>query len=211
MDAGRVDAVWLMVVLLPGFFSVQIRDFFLPPRRATPMDRLFEVVAFALGNYVVAGAGLLLVRALLGGFHAAWVWPGRGTAAWGLSIAAFAYLLASTSVLMGGVVGWVVGHDVHYRLARTLRLTARSGRDDIWQDVFTDLPDRWHVVHLADGKRLVGAALYYSDRGECPSLFLARASWIEPDGSTRSIEGSGILLTEASGIRMVEFLEGETS
>lgn len=209
MHASGFESVWLVVALLPGFISVRIRDFFLPPRRADAFDRWFEVVAFAVGNYLVAGTALLAWRWVGSGFHLAMIRVALSPPWWGLSAAVFLYLLSLSSVVVGGGVGWVACNDLHYRVARTIGITSRTGRDDVWQDTFADIADQWHLVHLADGRRAMGVARYFSDRGDKSSISLKEASWIGEDGSVIPVRGDGLLIADAADIQCVEFLQGE--
>src|SRR5205823_13465744 len=99
--------------MMPGFFSVKIRDFFLPPRRVDAFDRSFEVVAFALGNYLVAGAALFAWRWARVGFDVSTAWTGLAFAPWwGLSAAVFLYVLTVSSMILGGLVGWIMCNDL---------------------------------------------------------------------------------------------------
>ncbi len=209
MSATGFDSVWLLVALLPGFFSVKVRDFYLPPRRGDAFDRSFEVVAFALGNYLVAGTAFLVCCFPRDGLDLSAAWAQLSVAAWwGLSAAVFLYVLTVSSVVLGGIVGWIACNDLHYRLARQLRFTTRTGCDDVWQDAFADVEKQWHSVHFADGRRAMGVARYFSDRGDKPSLYLREASWIAEDGAGTPIRGDGILVSEAARIQCVEFLTG---
>lgn len=113
--------------------------------------------------------------------------------------------LGLSSALLGLASGIVVGKDIHYRLARKLRLTSRTGRGDIWQDVFEDIRGNWLVVHLEDGQRVLGWARYYSDEGGKPSLFLRQASWVADDSSATPVDGEGLLVTERARVKYVEF------
>lgn len=108
------------------------------------------------------------------------------------------------SLATGLVSGLVVGNDLHYRVARRLRLTERTGRSDVWQDCFSTFDNNWLEVELDDGRRVSGWAQYFSEIGSTPSLFLRDAFWID-NGNLIPIEGEGILLTESAKIRYVEF------
>ena len=109
------------------------------------------------------------------------------------------------SLVTGLAAGVVVGRDYHYRLARKLGLTNRTGREDVWQDTFSDFTGNWLVVHTADERRVEGWAQFYSDRGERPSLFLRQAAWVEDDGTLTPVSGDGVLVCEAATIRYIEF------
>lgn len=48
-ESLRVD-----VTILPGFLSVTIRDFFIPARHVSALDRVLQIVAFSVANYLIA-------------------------------------------------------------------------------------------------------------------------------------------------------------
>ena len=145
------DTLRVAVTVLPGFLTVKVKDFFLPARKSAGFDRFLEVVAFAVANYVAAG-----ILMDLGG----------------QDILAYFSKLAVGALALGLLAGVVVGRDLHYRVARWLRLTSRTGREDVWQDVFTQFEGNWLLLHMEDGNRLRGWALFYSDHGSVPSVFL---------------------------------------
>ena len=65
-----LDSFKLAVVLIPGFLSARIRDFFRPPRTRTAFDQLMEAVAFSVANavlYFFALRPLVLLLGLLSG------------------------------------------------------------------------------------------------------------------------------------------------
>ena len=185
------EAVQAAVAVMPGFLAVKVKDFFLPHRRATRFDLLLEVVAFSVANFVAA-------QGVLGIF-------GRSLADYSGSLAGYLSTLGACSVLLGLLSGWVVGGDLHYRLARWLRITRRTGRLDVWQDAFSDLRANWLVVHMNDGRRAVGWAKYFSDEGNRPSVFLKNAAWVEDDGAQHPIDGEGLLVLDQARISYIEF------
>ncbi len=186
-DLSR-EAVEVAVTLLPGFLSVKVKDFFRPPRELPTSDMFLEVVAFSVANYVIASIVLSLFNSRVGVFPESLV------------------NLGLSSLVLGMASGIVVGNDLHYRWARWFKLTTRTGRDDVWQDALGDISGNWMLIHLADSRRVMGWARYYSDNGKSSSVFLKDASWVEDDDSMIPIEGEGVLVTEASQIRYVEFL-----
>jgi hypothetical protein len=95
------------------------------------------------------------------------------------------------------------------RILRAFRLTERTTRDSIWNDILeSEVIDNQPVqVELGDGRNVLGVLLYYSDASEDGSLYLRQASWVDPNGHLVPIPGPGILLTKSSGIRSVSLLD----
>ena len=201
------ESLRVLVTILPGFLSVSIRDFFVPARRTSSFDRVLEVVSFAVANYLLAWTLSPLA------WIPEWLRLGPVVSGGGTGAALFPYLavLALYAVLFGLISGLVVGHDLHYRLARVLKATNRTGRVDPWQDAFSEVRQSWLLVHLEGDVRIVGWAEFYSEHGKPSSLFLRQARWVDKSGAMGSERGEGVLLSEGSGIRHIEFLgEGET-
>jgi len=94
------------------------------------------------------------------------------------------------------------------RLFRFLRLSERTTRNSIWNDILESeaINGQPIQVELADARSVIGSLLYYSDVAEDASVYLTEASWVDAEGITIPIPGLGILLTKASGIRSLSLL-----
>lgn len=66
-------------------------------------------------------------------------------------------------------------------------------------------------VEFADGRYVMGYPRKYSDDTEEFGLFLEDAAWVSEHGELMRIPGAGILVTKASGITNVMFLDAESS
>lgn len=198
-------ALTLLVTLLPGFLALRVRAFFMPAKERDLFERVAEVVAFSLVAYV-----LVTLSLRLDGRPAWLVLPGespdqvRGAVEFRLS--SYLRALVVVSALLGAVVGMIEAQDFHYRFARLLGITDRSGTHDAWQEAFSKNHREWVLVHFADGRRLRGWPLLCSEHGSRPSLFLSYAAWVHEDGASVPILGPGILVTEQAEIRYAELL-----
>jgi hypothetical protein len=195
--------------LLPGFLVVQVRDFFVPARQRELFEQLAEVLAFALITYVIAGT-VTGLRA-----EPQWMFGGWQDGEGGVGLPSmvppwrsFELLraLVATAILLGVLVGSIEWRDLHYRLARRMRLTDRSGARDAWQEAFARNRKAWVLLHLSDGRRVRGWPVLSSERGQRAAVFVSSAAWVRDDGRTVPILGPGILITESAGISYAEFL-----
>jgi len=100
------------------------------------------------------------------------------------------------------------------RLLRKIKLTERTSRSSIWNDVFqgvqqTKDPRQGSIVQveLADGRSVQGVVNFYSDTADECSVFLSNARWIGDDNATVDIKGPGILLTKNATIVSISFLD----
>jgi hypothetical protein len=109
-------------------------------------------------------------------------------------------------IVFGFVSAFLIQRD-SLRFLRRIRLTDRTTRSSIWNDVLQDI-DGVAQVELSDGRSVIGWVAYYSDDPDEASIFLERAAWVKTGtDELESIAGPGILLTKQAGIRAVMFLD----
>lgn len=197
----KAEALGIFLVLLPGFVSAYLVQLLAARRRQSELDKIVEALIFSLFLY-------LLTLPIFGyslpiGWHLgninqadAWQivvkWPHLAT-------------LALFAVILGTVYSASINHNWLTALFRWLRISERSARSSVWNDVFSDLGG-FVQVGLADGRSVIGWIRNYSDEDEAHALFLEDAAWIDDDGNELPINGPGILLTKNLEITYVMFL-----
>jgi hypothetical protein len=117
--------------------------------------------------------------------------------------------IVALTVLIPILSGASITHDFHMGILRKLRITDKTARDTVWFDVFTDISDRYVVVNLHNGKRLMGWPQYYANTPEEGAIYLYDPYWITNRGQNVSLERHGILIKKEM-IDTIEFLK-ETS
>ncbi len=195
-------ALQVFLILLPGFSAAYIVQALATRRSQSDLERVIEALVFSFVIYVC-------YMPLNGGklpFHIVHDVSGKGddTVLWEpaqlawLAVVTFAFGLASVAYIR------LDGNQVFQRI----QLTERTTRNSIWNDVFESeaIKGQPLQVELEDGRSVLGSLLYYSDAAEDASIYLTRAAWVDMDGGTVAIPGSGILLTKSSGIRTVSLL-----
>ena len=105
-----------------------------------------------------------------------------------------------------------VNHDGNL-LFRKLRLTERTTRRSIWNDIFQKEAKKDQIVQveLEDGRSILGLLNYYSDVAEDCSVYITQASWVDKEGAVVDIPGAGILLTKNANIKSISLLDQEKS
>lgn len=195
-------ALQIFLILLPGFSAAYVVQALSTRRSQSDLERVIEAIVFSFVIYVcyvpVNGGRLPfhLVRGDPNGGETV-VWEPRQLG-WlvlvtvGLSFAAVAYIRFDGN-----------------RVFQWLRLSERTTRNSIWNDVFESeaIDGQPLQVELADGRNLLGKLHYYSDAAEDASIYLTEAAWVDANASTIPIPGPGILLTKSSGIRCVSLLD----
>lgn len=199
---GTLLALQLFLILLPGFSAAYIVQALATRRSQSDLERVIEALVFSFIIYVCyvpLNSGKLP-------FHLQSDPSGKGndTVLW--DPAQLAWLAAVTAVFSLAAVAYI-RFDAN-RVFRLIRLSERTTRNSIWNDIFeSEAIDGQPVqVELGDGLSVLGNLLYYSDAADDASVYLTEASWVDADGKTTSIPGPGILLTKSSGIRSISLL-----
>jgi hypothetical protein len=94
-------------------------------------------------------------------------------------------------------------------LFRKLKITERTTRRSIWNDIFEKEASRVQVVQveLGDGRSILGVLTYYSDAADDCSVYIEQATWVDASGAKTPIPGPGILLTKNATIKSISLLD----
>lgn len=63
------------------------------------------------------------------------------------------------------------------------------------------------MIHLIDGRQIIGWPKYYSEEPNNKEIFLVDTVWMEDNGEFIDVEGLGILITGNRTIKLMEILE----
>jgi hypothetical protein len=198
----KAEALGILLVLLPGFAAAYLVQLLAARRKQSEVDKLVEALIFSLFLYVVTlpfySYSLPISWQQGDAKHPqAWqifiVWP---------QLAALAVL----AVALGSLYSASINHNWLTAPFRWLRVSARSARSSVWNDVFSDV-DGFVQVGVSDGRSVIGWIRKYSDEDEDHVLFLEDAAWVDSEGTEFPIRGPGILLTKNLGIEYVMFLD----
>jgi hypothetical protein len=195
-------ALQVFLILLPGFSAAYIVQALATRRSQSDLERVIEAIVFSFIVYVCYipfNSGKLPFHIL----HD----PSGKTEDTVLWEPAQLILLAVVTLVFALAAVAYIRFDGN-RLFHWIKLTERTTRNSIWNDVFESeaIDGQPLQIELADGRSVLGSLLYYSDVAEDASIYLTEASWIDSDGNAIAIPGSGILLTKSSGIRAVSLL-----
>jgi hypothetical protein len=172
-----MQALAVLLVLLPGFFSAKIVQTLCVRSKQSELDKVVEALLFSLFTYIL----------------------------FALTLGVELPLLILYSLILGFAWGWVINHDALLKWLRRLGFTQRSRRVSAWSDIFHILGGTVRIG-LKDGRMAEGWLRCYSDEAEDAALFLESASWIDENGKIYPVDGPGILFTKESEIQFVIFL-----
>lgn len=198
-----LQALLALLVLLPGFASARIVRMMSSSSQQTELERVIEALIFSFLTYVV------YIVVFGTNLPVEWIAVQDNAELQHYSVSIHRSKVISVvgiAAALGFCWGYVKDHDLLSKQLRKWKLTERTSRDSVWNDVFLSLGGTVQVG-LADGRTVMGWLARYSDRGGERSLFLERAAWVSDDGKLIEILGSGLLLTEKSEILFVMFLD----
>lgn len=197
-----IISLQIILMLLPGFLTLAIKNGLFATKDKAGVDKIVEAIAFSLVDYGVyvlisTSLGLSLIRVQI---------QKEAVQLTGLNIQNILLILA-IAILIGVLVATLLERGWLYKILRKLKITYLTGRIAVWNDVFSSYRKIWVLVHLKDGRKVIGWPKYYSEVSTRRELFLAEAAWMTDDGKFINVEGEGILITEGCGIDLVEILK----
>jgi len=205
----KPEALGVLLVLLPGFACAYIVQFLAVRRKQTELDKVVEALLFSLGLYLVTLP--FFGRTLPIGWQSPT--PTRPNVDQVTVDYNHLGLLAGLAIVLAVLYAANINHDWLMKLFRWMRVTERTARSTIWNDVFHEVGG-FVQVGISDGRSLIGWLSQHSDEAAEPSIFLEDAAWIVKDDKGEQSEvpivGPGILLTATSGIEYVIFLGYES-
>ena len=198
----RAEALGILLVLLPGFASAYLVQLLAARRKQSELDKVVEALILSLILY------LLTLPFFRYSLPIAWhSFPDQNSSSSQVFIE-WPHLLALAilALALGSIYAASINHDWLTAPFRWLKITERSARSSVWNDVFSDLQG-FVQVGLSDGRSVIGWIRNYSDEDETHVLFLEDAAWVDDKGKELAIRGPGILLSKDSGIEYVMFLD----
>jgi hypothetical protein len=201
----KVEALGVLLILLPGFASAYIAQSLAVRRKQTELDKVVEALLFSLILYAVTlqffGHTLPISWQSLA--------PSRPDVYQIVVDYGPLVTLACLAILFALLYAANINHDWLMKAFRWIRITGKTARSTIWNDAFQDIGG-FVQVGLSGEREVIGWVRDYSDDATEPSLFLEKAAWIvkQEDGTKTeiAIDAPGILLTKETAIEYVIFL-----
>jgi Family of unknown function (DUF6338) len=196
-----IDALNILIFLLPGFRSDRIVVSLNAPRKRSDIVLVTDALVLSFIDYVVYSVvssrfklPAIPIQISAGATHLS------SDQAASLGALLFVALAVGLFWAKASNAGWVYG------CLRWAHLTRVTGRVDVWHDVFTEFHGRWLQVILKDGTGITGWPGYFSDDPDKRELFIREAFVEPPEGNDYDVPGPGILLTELTEIMRVQIL-----
>lgn len=193
------ETLSILFLLMPGFLASRVLDIAITRKADSAAGRLIEALIFSFLIYAVAQFFFdwtPLVTADVANGQTNYKFTGNH----GL----VAFVIAA-SVVVPAITGAFIHHDWHTSFFRALRITDKTSRSSVWQDVYTS-QKRHVVVHLRDGRRVYGWPMYVSHDPKDSYIYLFQPAWLTTDGTYIETGTHGILICNDT-IRMIEFMK----
>jgi hypothetical protein len=198
-----VIALQILLILLPGFAAAYIVQMLALRGPQTDFDKVIESCLYSVLIYacfVFFTHGFLpfdILAAKAPATEATILWHRKALLG-----------LGCITVIVALLAAVYVNYDGN-RIFRRLKVTERTARRSIWNDIFQGEASNNQLVQveLEGNRSLMGVLTYYSDAAEDCSLFVEQARWIAADGTIEVVPGLGVLLTKSSNIKSISFLD----
>lgn len=197
----------LLLLLLPGFITDMVKNSLAFARQFSTLDRCVRALAYSLINYLMIQ--WVCTRLDITFSKIAILDENKLQNPQGATT--IIIITISISILFGIILAILDNYDILYKIARKIRITAKTGRGDIWQDMFLDNHGKvWAQVFFDDGTVITGYPEHYSDDPNRREIFLGNAE-VVPSGNAelrREINGPGVYI-DCSKIKVIELSYGE--
>jgi hypothetical protein len=197
-------ALGIFLVLLPGFTAAYLVQLLAARKKQSEFDKIVEALIFSLllylitlrfFNYSLPIKWELVDKTNPNNYQITIVWQ-------------HLFALACLAIILGAIYAASINHNWLTAPFRWFKISERSARSSVWNDVFPDIKG-FVQVEFSDGRSIIGWVRKWSDDDEAQELFLEEAAWIDDEGNELSIHGPGILLTKNMGIEYVMFLSSD--
>lgn len=204
---GEAGALFLFLYLLPGFLGAVVYDYLVERQRPTNFDRIIEALVLTLVSSVAAHT--VFQVPLLPNISVSKETP--LTQILSVFLTSSIVYVSLCAIAISAIFAVLNNQNAIYSVLNWLRLTYKHGDWDVWQDTFYKHRKYWINVRFKDGRSLVGWPQYYSATAKPREIFVADATWWEPDetGTLTSVDvpGPGVYISDFSTVSAIELLE----
>lgn len=187
--------VMLLQGLLPGFVTTIVFYWLAEAPKPSQFERVVQALICS-GLIKLFVEGLMNLFLWIGQWWSISNWTSTVEALWSFSLAA----------AIGLMLAWFALNDKLYAFARTLKLTSRgSTLIQEWSWAFLEYRERFIVLNLLDGRRLMGFPRVWPSDPVKGFFIIEDPFWLEGK-SMRSYDGVTSVIISNADILWVEFL-----
>lgn len=192
------ETINILFLLIPGFISIRVLDTVITRKNGDTASTVVEAFVFSFLIYTFVNLFYTwepLVKSKVIDKVSEYTFTSD------LKLLSLTLVL---SVILPLIFGAFIHNDLHTKILRHLKITDKTSRSSVWQDVYIN--EKRHVTaHLKDGRRIYGWPMYYSHNSLEPHLYLFQPAWITDDGKYIECGTHGILLKNED-VEIIEFM-----
>lgn len=209
--------VYTLIFLLPGLIGTSVYRLLAEGRKLGTFDLLTFSLFLTLGGNALAETvfGISLFPDIQSGDDRLIVFSYANFSVLGLLLSSTGSIVIALGLVLASGRGWL------FRIGQKFRLTRKSGRVNVWHDIFNDFQGRWINVTFKNGTSIIGWPKYYSVDEEKFEIFLAEALIRQPAPASETagtiqswneleVSGPGVYINNMDEILFISVI-GETS
>lgn len=206
-----VETLQIVLFLMPGFIGASVHGYI---RNTTLATTGFIILAVLIG--ILSAFATTIIGVAPSNYSIAFQGQDYNSQIVDLVQNRYFWLNVAFSIAVGILTATLYESRRIQHLLETCRLTRHYSIDDVWEQTFRDNNNKWLILHLKDGSKLIGYAHYYSMADEEKTLTLREASLVvrqpgNDDDTTMKLETvkmrGDLLLTDMSDISWIEFID----
>ncbi len=174
-----IESIFLILLfIVPGFISVQIKNSLVSKRESSESKFLVEIVIFTFLNYTI----LTQLISYSENFFE-------------LKVKVFELRFLAkfwaVSILTGLITGFIIKEDLYYKVLRKLRITKMAGVPTPWDKIFSK--NSWVIITLLSGEIYEGYVRYVSTYPAQKEIYIEKVRLLDNDKKTiKELESDGI-------------------
>ena len=199
-----IVALKIILMLVPGFFTLWIQESLGEKKERTQIDKILIIFLYDIFVFSIYLSVLKLFPGL-----SPFILNIKGE---NIDIIGVTFLNVVIILVISFTLGIIFAlfnvYGWHYKLLRKWKVTYETGRISVWNDVLYELIDYYVIIHLEDDVRIFGWLSDFSIDPGRKYLFIKDAKYLsfDPDEDDVEIKGKGILITNESKMKYIEFL-----
>jgi hypothetical protein len=210
-----IAALNVLIFLLPGFIPQKMTEWLTAHGKPGDPEMIRDALIFSLVNYLIYSILAFISHHVILSKSPFPPLPAvplviSGNAGLTMHLRQIEALstLVAISVASGSALSIALERGWLFAAFRKPGITNKNSAVDVWYDVFHEFPGKWLRVCFKDGHGVIGWPYYFSDDPSRRELFLADALIEEPDGTSTTLNGPGILIENLEEVLRIEILDG---
>lgn len=212
MELASKELIGIISYLLPGFLAAWIFHGLTAHPKAQPFERVVQALIFTA---ILQGVVSIVRWFFLLAGHVAVVgeWTENVNLVWSLLWAVVLGVAAAGIANNDVIHNWLRFRDWRLRKAaltggdRQWAWTHRTSHPSEWFSAFSHHNRRYVILHLKDGRRLLGWPDEWPDTSDRGHFVLSECEWLLPTGERAPFHQVESMLIPATSIEFVEFLK----